>query len=89
MGVNKKIIGLMKDELGGRAMTEFVGLRPKLYAYKTLGGSGGKKCKGIKKCIMNKTLDFQDYKQCLLAGWNMFRKQLLFRNKLHKSVALR
>ena len=55
MGVNKKVIGLMKDELGGRTMTKFVALRLKLYAYKTLRGSGDKKCKGVKKCVMKKT----------------------------------
>ena len=65
-------------------MTKFVALRPKQYAYKTLGGSGDKKCKGIKKCIMKKMLGFEDYKQCLLAGWNAVRKQLLFQNKLHE-----
>ena len=64
MGVNKKVIGRVKDELGGRLTTEFVALRPKLYTYKTLGGSGNKKCKGVKKGIVKKTLDFEDYKQC-------------------------
>ena len=50
VGLNKKVIGLMKDKLGGETMTEFVILRPKMYAYKT-GESESKKCKGIKKCV--------------------------------------
>ena len=55
VGLNKKIIGLMKDELGGEIITEFVTLRPKMYAYKA-GGSESKKCKGIKKCVIRKTI---------------------------------
>ena len=82
--VNRKIIDFMKDKLGRRIMTKFVALRPKLYAYKMLSGSGNKKCKGVKKCTMKKMPDFEDYKQCLLADQNMLRKQLLFRNKLHE-----
>ena len=58
IGLNKKAIGLMKDELGGAIMTEFVALRPKLYSYKKLNGSEDKKCKGIKKCVVKKTLTF-------------------------------
>ena len=50
IGVNKKVIGLMKDELGGKIMIKFVALRPKLYAYKKLDNKEDKRCKGIKKC---------------------------------------
>ena len=57
VGLNKKIIGLMKDELGGEIMTEFVTLRPKMYAYK-MASAESKKCKGIKKCIIRKTISF-------------------------------
>ena len=53
VGLNKKVIGLMKDELGGVIMTEFVALIPKLCSYKKLEGSEDKKCKGIKKCQEN------------------------------------
>ena len=72
IGVNKKVIGLMKSELGGRIMTEFMALGPKLYAYKMLSGSVDKKCKRIKKCIVKKVLDPKNYKQYLLAGQNVF-----------------
>ena len=76
----------MKDELSGKIMTEFVALRPKLYAYRKLGGAEDKKCKGIKKCTVKKTLDFDDYKACLFnpVGASIYRSQLMFRNKKHE-----
>ena len=48
-GKNKKVIGLMKDELGGKFMKKFVGLRAKTYSYLIDDGSEGKKAKGTKK----------------------------------------
>ena len=83
IGINKKVIGLMKDELGGKIMTEFVELRPKLYSYKKLGGSEDKKCKGIEKCILKKTLTFEDYKTCLFNDSTEYRSQLMFRLSRH------
>ena len=56
IGLNKKVIGLMQDELGGKIMTEFVALRPKLYAYRKLDGIEDKKYKGIKKCVVKRSL---------------------------------
>ena len=87
VGLNKKVIGLMKDELGGEIMTEFVTLRPKMYAYKTRSAKF-KKCKGIKKCVVKKTISFEDYKNCLFIGETSYRSQLMFRSSKHKVKTL-
>ena len=84
VGLNKKVIGLMKDELGGKIMTEFMALRPKLYSYKKLDGSEDKKYKGIKKCVVKKTLTFEDYKTCLFSDSTEYRSQLMFRSAKHE-----
>ena len=68
IGKNKKVIGLMKDELGGKIMKEFIGLRPKMYSYKIGEKDEPKQCKGIKKCVVKKTISFEDYKRCLFEG---------------------
>ena len=84
IGLNKKVIGLMKDELGGAIMTEFIALRPKLYSYRVLDGTENKKCKGIKKCVIKKTLMFKDYKTCLFNSDTTYRSQLMFRSIKHE-----
>ena len=84
IGLSKKVIGLMKDELGGKIMTELVALRPKLYSYKKLDGSEDKECKGIKKCVVKKTLTFEDYKTCLFSDSTEYRSQLMFRAAKHE-----
>ena len=87
VGLNTKVIGLMKDELGREIMTEFATLRPKMYAYKT-GESESKKCKGIKKCVVKKTISFEDYKACLFSGETSYRPQSMFRSSKHKGKTL-
>ena len=69
----------MKDELGGTIMTEFVALRPKLYSFRKLDGVEDKKCKGIKKCVVKKTLTFEDYKNSLFNPTDVYRLQFMFR----------
>ena len=81
-GLNKKVIDLMKDEMGGDIIEEFVSLRPKLYSYR-VGSKEHKKCKGIKKNVVKKTLTFEDYKNCLFSKKNILRSQLLFRSCKH------
>ena len=49
---NKKVIGLMKDELKGKIMREFAALRPKTYSYLTDDSNSDKKTKGTKKCVI-------------------------------------
>ena len=80
VGKNKKVIGLMKDELGGEIMKEFVSLRAKMYSYR-VGNSEPKKCKGIKKCVVKRTISFDDYKTCVFSGESSHRSQLLFRSR--------
>ena len=51
----KKIIGLFKDELGGRIMKELVGIRAKTYAYLMDDDSARIKAKRTKKCNKKRT----------------------------------
>ena len=81
-GVNKKVIGLMKDEVGGKIITKFVGLRAKNYAF-ILGGEDYKKCKGIKKCVTKNNITFEDYETCLFKNIKQLRKMNVFRSRLH------
>ena len=47
-------------------MTEFVALRPKTYSYLMDHGRNDKNAKETKKCLIKRTLKFNDYKNCLL-----------------------
>ena len=83
MGKNKNVIGLIKDELGGKIITEFVTLRPKTYSYLTDDGKEDKKAKGTKKCVIKKMIKFNDYKKCLLNDEVILKSQQRFISKKH------
>ena len=73
MGKNKKVIGNFKDEIGGKIMKKFCGLRAKAYSFLIDGYSDddydykitNKKAKGTKKCIVKRELMFKIYKDSL------------------------
>ena len=83
-GINKKVIGLMKDELGGDIITEFVALRPKAYSYVTNDFIEMKKAKGTKKCVVNKMLRFNDDKKCLFDNGKVLKSQQRFKSENHE-----
>ena len=73
----------MKDELGGKIMTEFVALRPKTYSYLTDNCKEDKKAKGTKKCVIKRRLKFSDYKDCLLNNEIILKSQQRFKSERH------
>ena len=83
-GKNKKVIGLMKDELGGGIIIEFVALRPETYSYMTDEFIEMTKARGAKKCVIKKMLKFEDYKKCLFYNERMLKSQQRFKSENHE-----
>ena len=82
-GINKKVLGMFKDEAAGKVIKEFVGLRAKLYSYKMDEGKENKRCKGIKKAVVEKSITHEDYKTCLETGKEQLRRQNIIRSYEH------
>ena len=83
IGKNKKVIGLFKDELGGRIMKEFCALRAKTYSYLMDDNSEVKKSKGTKKCVIKRRLMFENYKDSLFNNKTILKSQLRFKSDHH------
>ena len=77
------MIGLMKDELGGKIMAEFSALRPKKYSYLMDHGGSDKKAKGKEKYVIKRRLKFNDYKNCLLNNETVLKSQQRFKSERH------
>ena len=83
-GLNKKVIGMFKDEAGGKVIDEFVGLRAKLYSYKMFEGEESKTCKGVKKSVIKKSITHEEYEKCLFTGEKQLRKMNVIRSHKHE-----
>ena len=68
---NKKVIGKFKDEVASIPITEFVGLRSKMYSYMKDNDKGGKTAKGIKKNIIKYIITHKNYKNVLFNNEQM------------------
>ena len=85
----KKVLGLIKDELGEKIMTEFVALRGNMYACRKIDKEvEEKQCKGTKKCVVGEGITFDDCKNCLFDCKTIYREQMLFENEKHEMYAL-
>ena len=83
-GINKKVLGMMKDEAAGKNIKEYVGLRSKLYSFIMEEGGESKKCKGVKRQVVENSITHEDYKTCLLTGKEKLARQNIIRSYQHE-----
>ena len=69
-GVNKKVIGKFKDEVGGKQISHFVGLRPKLYTFKVEEKGETRKARGVKKNVIKNFCHLKITKNVFLLKMN-------------------
>ena len=75
---------MFKDEAGGKKIVEFVGLRAKLYSYKMLDCSEDKKCKGVTNNVTKRSIQFDDYRECLFSRNEQHRQMNVIRSHCHE-----
>ena len=80
---------MMKDELCGKIMTEFVALRAKTYSYLDYDGKEEKKAKGTKKCVVKRKINSFNYKICLFHSNPVMRSQEVFIRQFYDVYTLR
>ena len=82
-GMKTKVMGLWKDELGGKIMIEFFDLRPKTYSDLTDNDNNVKKAKGTQKYVITRILKFNDYKDFLFKNEIILKSQQWFKCEAH------
>ena len=81
--MNKNLIGLFKNELGGKIMKEFCALTAKTYTYLMDDDNEKKKPEGIKKYIIKRRLMFENYEDSLFNNITILKSELRFKSNHH------
>ena len=76
---NKKVIRIMKDEYGGVIITEFIGLKSKMYSIKKIDVSESSTAKGV-----NIPTEFNEFKDVLINKKIIKHKMKRIQAKKHK-----
>ena len=85
---NKKVIGKFKNETSEKQIVEFVGLRPKLYSFKTDDGNEKKTCKGVKRNVVKNKITLDDYTTTLYTHKNKEISQNTIRSYSHEIFSI-
>ena len=84
---NKKVLGKMKDETASVPISEFVGLRSKMYSM-SYGGNEKKTAKGISKNVIQKRLRHSAYRDCLFKQHTTIAHMKQIRSIKHQLYSL-
>ena len=83
------MLGKSKDEVDGKTMTGFIGLRPKCYAFKIHSDDKEyKKCKGTAKNTVKREIKYDDYNKVLETNQVIHRSFNSIRSKNHKIYSI-
>ena len=80
---NMAVLGKMKDETAGKPITEFVGLKPKMYAYST-ETKEEKRAKGVSSVMVKGSIRLNDYKDVVLNKTRLYVEQNSIRSYKHQ-----
>ena len=80
---NKKVLGKMKDETAGKPISEFIGLRAKMYSF-TCGDVEKKTAKGVKRATIKQILKHAMYKEALYNAKVSYAGMRCIRSYKHK-----
>lgn len=85
--INKKVIGVLKDEMNGKLIDEFIGIKSKMYSIK-FGESSKLVAKGVQKQVLKNYIDHENYRNCLFQKNLTYAKMRSIRSKDHQIKTL-